>query len=482
MRRAGAAVVAAVALAACQGAVTPGPRVQIVGESVKVRRGDELPARSAIFDGRVVKLRGARGELLGVQVLRMDAAPVAMSLSVDGALVQAWRVEDVHVARASTDMYGPSLGEGDYPDRLAPGEVGAVTAGRDALFDVGIPHDAAPGAHAGVLKIGADSYDVALTIEPVDLPPIGLAPRVWGYYDAAELARVGDDEERVAAMFRDYGVMATPELTPADADRRAPLVQGARFVPVKLPEGRLAIQSDARTWRAWSERTGQIAFAIPIDEPRTVSAKLAARVIGRWLHEAGGGVWLAVTDGPDWLYGDDVDVLCAPSAPGTWPSERRWTYNGAPPFAGAMIVDTDGVALRTWGWVGWRRDVPLWYVWDVAYWRDHHNARRRGMAAAAAPPFDPAHDAVTFDDGEDQGNLDGVLFYPGGWPSLRLAVLRRGLEDRALLDAVTACAGRPAADAIAARVLGGGGAWPTDEAPWEAARGALLDALLACRR
>jgi hypothetical protein len=478
-----------------------GPELQIVGESTRLRRDEPLPARSAIFDGREVRLRGARGEVLGVQVIRAggDDAPVAMSLAVDGAVVRGWDVDDVHVVRPSTSMYGPSRGAGDYPDVLRGGGGAVGTARRDVLFDVAIARAAAPGAHTGELRVGDRRYPVALTVEPIDLAPIDASPRVWAYYNARELAR-GDgfapdsadawaDEERVAALFRGYGVLATPELTLDDAARRAPLVRGARFVPVKLPDGRAAIARDARAWAAALAGSGQQAFAIPIDEPRTIGAKLAVRVIARWLHAAGGGVWLAVTDGPDWLYGGEVDVLIAPGAPGSGPPERRWTYNGAPPRAGAMIADTDGAALRTWGWIGFRNDVPLWYVWDAVYWRDRHNARRRRLTRETAPPFDPARDAVTFDDGDDHGNLDGVLIYPGGLPSLRLAALRRGLEDRALLEALAACAGRPAADAIAARLVprslgdappGAPGVWPTDETAWEAGRGEVLDGLLAC--
>ena len=466
--------------------------MQIVGESVKQRAGDPLPSSSAIFDGKIVRLRAARGEVLGVQVLRAMDSAIGESLDVDGAAVRAWRVDDVHVARPSTDMYGPSRGSGDYADRLVAGEGAAVDARRDALFDVAVARDAAPGLHTGTLHVGDAAYPVQLDVAPVELDPIDEHPRVWAYYSAAELARVGLDEAATAAMFRADGVLATPELTPADADARAAQVRGARFVPVHLPPTRDAIARDARVWQAWAARTGQQPFAIPIDEPHTIMAKLEVRTIARWLHAAGGGVWLAVTDAPDWLYGGDVDVFVAPGAPGTGPPDRRWTYNGAPPRAGAMIVDTDGVALRTWGWIGFLHDVPLWYVWDAAYWRDKYNAARRGGTRDDAPAFDPSRDAATYDDGEDIGNLDGVLVYPDGAPSLRLIELRRGIEDRALLDELAACSGRPAVEAIAhelvPRSLGdlgdagpGPGAWPVDEPSWEAARRAVLDALVACR-
>jgi hypothetical protein len=501
MTRARAALAGALLAAGCQPALDPGPPVTIVTETTKLARGAPLPATSAIFDGARVHLRGARGEVLALQVVRRGPGAARIGLAIDGAAVTAWRVDDVHVARPSTAMYGPSTGAGDYPDRLVPGEGATVTAPRVALLEVAIDPMMAAGHHAGALHIDDQVVSVELEVLPIAIAPIGSAaagaPWLWAYYNAGELARglglapgsaaAWAAEDRYRALFRGYGVLATPELTLDDADRRAPAIADAHFVPVLLPEGKAAIQAAARGWRARLAGTNQVAFAIPIDEPHALVDTLAARVIAQWLDQAGGGVWLAVTDGPSWLYGGRAHVLIAPAAPGTGPSERRWTYNGAPPWAGAMIVDTDGAALRTWGWIGFRWQVPLWYVWDAIYWRDRHNKGR-----ADAPMMDPARDAETFDDGGDHGNLDGVLAYPDGQPSLRLVELRRGVTDRALLDAVARCAGRPAAEAIArpimpvalaaAGVPPAPGAWPTDEQAWEAARGRLLDALVACAR
>jgi hypothetical protein len=103
------------------------------------------------------------------------------------------------------------------------------------------------------------------------------------------------------------------------------------------------------------------------------------------------------------------------------------------------------------------------------------------------------HDPITFDErrrgGRDFGNGDGVLAYPGPLPSLRLKVLRRGLQDRLLLEELVALGGGATAREIERRVipaaLGEAGAtagWPTTEVAWEAARGQVLDAIEArCR-
>jgi hypothetical protein len=160
-------------------------------------------------------------------------------------------------------------------------------------------------------------------------------------------------------------------------------------------------------------------------------------------------------------------------------SKGDWTYNGAPPRAGSMVLDAESPGMRTWGWIAWKYQVPLWYVWDALYWRDRHNKKK---------PLDAATDAVSFDDGDDLGNLDGVLAMPGCMPTLRLAALRRGLEDRALLELADSCAPKETAtvvDQLIPRALGdasGDASWPRDEARWEAARQQLLELAARCAR
>jgi hypothetical protein len=222
-------------------------------------------------------------------------------------------------------------------------------------------------------------------------------------------------------------------------------------------------------------------FAIPIDEPHGDAAKEQVRALADRVHAAAGSkpFLFAVTDAPDPIYGSSVDIFISPFAV-TLAQPGAWTYNGTPPFAGSMVLDADGASLRTWGWIGWRWQVPLWYVWQAAYWNDKYHQRTTDLS----------RDAVTFDDGDDHGNLDGVLAYPDGSTSWRAKEIRRGLEDRALLDLLATCKGRDAADVIAAPLVpralgdahrGDDASWPHDEATWEAARRSLLDALASCK-
>jgi hypothetical protein len=231
-------------------------------------------------------------------------------------------------------------------------------------------------------------------------------------------------------------------------------------------------------------------FAIPVDEPRTAEQRQRARHIAEVIGRAGGGrprFLRGVTDAASPLYQNVFDVYFSPHnlprvANARRPSgERFWTYNGKPPGAGSMIVDTDGAALRTWGWISYRYGIELWYAWEGLYFTDRYND---------GEPTDVLRDPVTFDErkgnNRDIGNGDGLLAYPGPRPSLRLKALRRGLQDRLLLTELERCGARDQAVAIARRMvpkaLGEAGdrpSWPSDEGAWERARTDLLDAIAA---
>jgi hypothetical protein len=285
-----------------------------------------------------------------------------------------------------------------------------------------------------------------------------------------------------AALFHEHGVIASPELTLESYETRRAFVAGLPFIPVLLATECEAIKSEVARWIDLTRDTGQIPFAIPIDEPRRMIDQLRVRARAACVRAGGGGpdrFLYAVTHEKTWLMGSDVDVHITPFG-------GDWTYNGTPPFAGAMVLDAAGPGTRTWGWIAFRNNIPLWYVWDAFYWRDRYNKGRD-----QAPAHDLVADPLTFDDGEDHGNLDGVLAYPGALPSLRLKALRRGLQDRALLEQLVACAGRAAADAIVVPLIprslgtakrGERPSWPTSDDAFESARALTLDEIAACRR
>ena len=104
-----------------------------------------------------------------------------------------------------------------------------------------------------------------------------------------------------------------------------------------------------------------------------------------------------------------------------------WVYSSnsaREPCIGAPYLDTEALALRTWGWIPWkyRDSVSTMCEWGTFY---HGNLKRwRDPSLAAALG------------GKQVLNGDALLIYPGEFvgvdqpiPSIRLKVLRRGSQD-----------------------------------------------------
>ena len=400
-----------------------------------------MPQTSPWFDGTKLSLHAARGEQLGIQVLHRGGGAVTLTLTA--ANVHGFEVEHEVAKRASSDMYGGGTA-GTYPDGLTPS---AAPATDPAYFEIEVPRELAPGTYPGELAVDGRRVAAELTVAPVELPPLPIG--AWAEFSRNELAWANLDshEDACVAMFRDRGVLLSPPIGITEwtqikqtRDRLA----GAPFIPaylVGIPE---ADARDVSAWIAATEGTGQVPFAIPIDEPRDPRDRGRVRALAQAVRDAGGGpgrFLYAVTDRPRPEYGDLVDLYVT-LEPRVGDTFTRWTYNGAPPRAGSMVLDAAVPGARTWGWIAWRYKIPIWYVWDALYWHDRHNHKRdpemgrpvgRGLALA------PRSDATSFDSGDDNGNLDGVLALPGDAtmpcrPTLRLEALRRGLQDRQLLE------------------------------------------------
>lgn len=475
------------------------PSVQIVGDSTRLARGEPSPAKSAIFDGRVVDLRGARGETLGFSVRISDQQSRRISLTLPPpAQVKSFGVGFLEVREPSSQLFGKSLGRGAYPDVLTPTD-GSVETSELAYFDVSVPEDAAPGRYEGELSIGARRVPVELQISRAKIQ-LWREPLVWAFYLPKEIARVhglaDDDSPALIAkerayhdLFRAHGVLLASDLRPSRFVPRKELVRDVRYWPVKVDTStEETIRADVQRWLELFRGSGVIPFAIPIDEPRQIEAKLRARRIAETMGSAGGvrpAFLRGVTDAASPVYGDSIDVFISPAnLPGkqlerAHLGERFWTYNGRPPQAGSLILDTDGLALRTWGWIAERYSVELWYAWEALYFSDRYN---RGG------PTDVLRDPLTFDErrrgGEDWGNGDGVLAYPGPLPSLRLKALRRGLADRLLLRELERCGQADLARSITRRIIpralaeaNGSQSWPDSEVEWEGARREVLTAI-----
>jgi len=490
--------------AGCRRARDPGPDLQIVGESTRVRAESPVPATSPFFDGTRVSLVGARGETLGIQVLHRDRTPTALTFSDAAITIRGYTVEAFRARRGSTAMYGGTQGAGTYPDALTPA---TSPAGDPAYFEITIARDAAPGPRTGELAVGDRRIPVVLEVAPVTLPPL---PRgVWAYGDPRELvwaaSPTGDPPRAVPSpaeracieTFASYGVLLTPDVRLDWWPARKELLAGVKDIPVNISRDPAVAPGQVRAWIAATKDTGQLPFTIPIDEPRTPEARAKVKALSEAVRAAGGGPTTfryAVTAAPHPELGDAIDLYISMTAAHLeGDTHARWTYNGAHPYAGSMVLDAITPGPRTWGWIAWRYGISTWYVWDALYWHDRHNRKGTPLPGRA---LDPRVDPVSFDDGEDHGNLDGVLALPmtgGCQPTLRLAQIRRGLQDRQLLELAATCdpaataklaaelVPRALADANAGKPSKAKPSWPTTEAAWEQARRTLLS-IAACAK
>jgi len=469
-----------------------------MGDSYRAKEGEVPPRDSALFDGETLRLRGVRGETLGVQVVLKgrEQHPVSLELPADVCSVEGFRVRSLEVREPSTSMYGPSHGTGRYPDVLVPTK-GPVPALERAFFDVAIREKAPAGRFDGRITIGPRSFPVRLRVDPISIHP-ELNPLVWVFYHPKEIARlhhVADDdgpqqiaiENKYHELFRRHGAYLATDLGPERFAPRRRFMHDVRYWPVSVDlSSDEKTAADVRRWLSLFAGSTVQPFTIPVDEPKSEAQKRRASHIADVIGQAGGGaprLLRAVTDAVSPIYGNLMEAFFSPKnipASAAYPHKKGqlfFTYNGRPPEAGSMILDTDGTALRTWGWIAYRYGVELWYAWEGLYFSDRYNG---------GGPTDVFQQAVTFDErrkgGEDFGNGDGVLAYPGPLPSLRLKALRRGLQDRLLLLELERCGGgqeaRAIAEKIVPRALGEADSmpsWPTDEPSWEVARERLLD-------
>jgi len=119
-----------------------------------------------------------------------------------------------------------------------------------------------------------------------------------------------DSERACAAMFREHGVLLSPDLHIDWWPARKADFAGIRDVPVVISEDPAKAGDEVRAWIAATKGTGHVPFAIPIDEPRTPKRIREVVELGKAIRAAGGGpntFRFAVTADPRPEYAGLVD-------------------------------------------------------------------------------------------------------------------------------------------------------------------------------
>lgn len=397
----------------------------------------------------------------------------------------------LHVTEPSTEMYGKpsSRGEGWYPDPLLPFEYDGrpvaapfrvMPGARQIIWiDLWIPPTTPAGSYQGKIKILQNEtllkeLSISVTVWNFALPDESHL-KTFFYFGPEQLRQAhGIDKNSPLArtLYTKYMQMAHAhrfnlatdvyvEQNWQDFDNYwGEFLDGAAFtngpgkgvgcplwpVNIDIWNGQAKFQQQAKFWmdhffeKGWSDKL----FLYVIDEPGEGDYP-EVRKVGSWLDDApypGNLLPFMLTEHFTTELVGHVDI---------WNSmrigqqdiqkrvdsdDRFWTYNGAEPGSGSQCIDTDGLAMRTWGWIAWKGRREAWHYWDCCYFKDRVN--RRGETNVWKNP-------LTYDQrpkGDvDWGNGDGTLFYPGQQKtyginylfgpvsSFRMKALRRGLQD-----------------------------------------------------
>jgi hypothetical protein len=202
-------------------------------------------------------------------------------------------------------------------------------------------------------------------------------------------------------------------------------------------------------------------------------------------------IWTSHSDPSTWVGKPDHDLtrvvrLWCPNAKAAAPAflgsriargERAWFYHAGHPSIGAHSINVPGYEMRTWGVIAARYGLNGMLVW-AANLSDAEDPYRRPSHKRAEDRF--GNGTLVY-----PGNLlpsIGLPAAPGPIPSVRLKMLRRGIQDADLAD-LARSAGRAAAvdqllrETIPRALAEGRGrpSWPTDLGAWDSFHRRLLE-------
>ncbi|MCP3918056.1 MAG: DUF4091 domain-containing protein [bacterium] len=427
--------------------------------------------------------------------------------------------------------------------RSARRDRGPVLKHQPLWVDIDVPRDQAPGLYRGEIVVSAGdevlgSVGIELTIVDVELPARRTFAAQMGFFYGREIARVhGLDPEspefrklwfeylgflldhRCDPTFIDLGVTGRVENGEYVVEWTDPALERflverglARFALGAVPPGVSRAGAGEEQFRAWAEQYlaqviaharengwyERLVFLAPVDEPQSAEEYAEARYWGALVRGVDPDVPLAVTEQPvpedpswgslvgacsDWIvHGSFLDenreAIAQRQAAGetvTWYVSCDQVYPQA-----NYYIDREAADPRMIGWITWRYRLGGILYWATTLWREVR---------------DPFADAISWKHSHCNAPAagEGMLLYPGNLiekytaqanvhgpiASLRLALLREGLEELELLRVLAESGRGELADELAASLCRDVHDFARDPVEIDAARDRLLSALAA---
>ena len=429
--------------------------------------------------------------------------------------------------------------------RSAQRHRGPVLRNQPRGVDVLVPRGLAPGDYVGQVVVTAAGEElgrvrVHLELLDAELPARRRTAAQMGFFYGRDIARVhGLDQESEAyralwlrylafllehhcdPTFIDLGVRGEVvdghyRVGFTDPELEAFLVEHGlrRFALGAVPPGISQAEAEPEEFERWVQEYltqvitharengwyDRLVFLAPVDEPQSAEDYALARAWGERVHAVDPKVPMAVTEQPlpedeswgtlvgacnDWIvHGSYLDSNAAAIAERQAAGETvTWYISCDQLYPQAnYYIDREAADPRLIGWITWRYRLGGILYWATTLWREVR---------------DPWMDAVSWKKSHCNAPAagEGMLLYPGNLieqytgqanvdgpiASLRLALLREGLEELELLHALADAGNRARADELAGSLVRDVRDLTRDPNAIGRAHEALLRALAAAR-
>lgn len=507
------AMIAYVAVGGAAMAKAPGYKVWSVSSLQKVLP-DEAVAKGASSE---IVLCAARGESESAQVVITAAGQPLEAVRVSlnglsgprGASIPASAIELCRVGYI--DM--PTL-KRIAPDPLPPATPFAVLAGKNqpVWITISVPRDAEPGAYSGELVVKPSNgperrMAVNLKVWNFSIPVAPSMITAFGIHSCfvAPQHGIADNSPAMKRLYSKYywflvdrRISPYSPPVPLNSPEAARYINDPRLTSYQIPYSDNVDEMRATVDSLRKRNLLSKGFVYGTDEPagkesydrleetskkiQQVDPKLRI-ICPFWCDptfDAGGKTIYELADGllniwcPNLEY-FNKDKIKAKTYDKLKKGEEFWWYICCGPRAPYpnFFISMDGPSHRALPWMNWKYNCKGFLYWSTTWWRPGGVGSDR-----------PWEDQATSKDVDKDLYGDGSLLYPGKQvgvdgpvSSIRLELLREGLEDYEYLVLLEKKIGRAGAEEFVSRLISKPNKFSHDPAKWAAVREAIGEEL-----